>query len=307
MIDEKFLDSLHNLEDKLLKQVGEKEINILLERLGLNFRVKKQINGELMYNDIERRLDYLAVTDEDQIIDIEFQSVTINQDDIERFGEYFVLAWIKFKKDTFSIIITTPKVTKEKVLYCRINPNDSLTLIVCSLKDENADEVHDQLLEKIDNNCPFTKKDITDFILYPLMNTERKIEEMLLENIFLLNKINVNRNAKEFIGSMILLEIHKFVVEIEDKLKLMRSLDMKLDILYYYSEALIAESMAKGEAKGRVEGRVEGEAKGRVEGETKTNIKWIKKLLDKGLSIDELVDLSGLSYDEIVGIKANNN
>ena len=287
MIDEEFLDSLHNLEDKLLKQVGEKEINILLERLGLNFRVKKQINGELMYNDVERRCDYLAVTDEDQIVDIEFQSVTINKEDIQRFGEYLIFAWVKFKKDTFSIIITTPKITNEKVLYCRINPNDSLTLIVCSFKDENADKIHDQLLKKINNNCPFTKKDITDFILYPLMNTERKIEEMLLENIFLLNKININRESKEFIESMILLEIHKFVVEIKDKLKLMRSLDMKIDTLYYYSEDLITKSMAKGEAK--------------------TNIKWIKKLLDKGFSIEELVDLSGLSYEEILGIKANNN
>ena len=110
---------------------------------------------------------------------------------------------------------------------------------------------------------------------------------MLLENIFLLNKININRESKEFIGSMILLEIHKFVVEIEDKLKLMRSLDMKIDTLYYYSEDLITKSMAKGEAK--------------------TNIKWIKKLLDKGFSIEELVDLSGLSSDEILRIKANNN
>ena len=102
-----------------------------------------------MYNDVERRCDYLAVTDEDQIVDIEFQSVTINKEDIQRFGEYLIFAWVKFKKDTFSIIITTPKVTNEKVLYCRINPNDSLTLIVCSFKDENADKIHNQLLEKI--------------------------------------------------------------------------------------------------------------------------------------------------------------
>ena len=54
---------------------------------------------------------------------------------------------------------------------------------------------------------------------------------------------------------------------------------MKIDTLYYYSEDLITKSMAKG----------------RVEGEAKTNIKWIKKLLDKGFSIEELVDLSGLS------------
>ncbi|MDO5849843.1 MAG: hypothetical protein Q4P14_01385 [Methanobacteriaceae archaeon] len=254
IINDELLDSLHNLEDKILKQIGENEINILLERLGLDFRVQKRINGELMYRDIERRLDYLAVTDKDEIIDIEFQSVTITEDDIYRFGEYLFLAWVKFKKDTFSIIITRPVVTKEKVLYCRINPYDSLTFIVCSLKDENANKVHDELLEKINKECFFTDKDITDFILYPLMETEREIEDILFENILLLNKINITQSKKEFIGSMILLEIHKFVVQKEDKIRLMRALNMKLDILYDYSECLFNEVKNEGKIEGEVKG-----------------------------------------------------
>lgn len=62
------------------------------------------------------------------------------------------------------------------------------------------------------------------------------------------------------------------------------------------------EAFEQGEARGRAEGeargRAEGEARGRAEGERSTQIKTIKRMLARGLSLEEISDMIGLELDE---------
>ena len=67
-----------------------------------------------------------------------------------------------------------------------------------------------------------------------------------------------------------------------------------------------SEGVAEGIAKGRVEGVAEGIAKGRVEGVAegtkKNQIETAKKMLNMGMSIDLIAEISGLSKEEIKGL-----
>ena len=93
--NEKSLSSKHNLEDKIMKQVSEKEINILLARLRIPIKIVKLLNTELIYKDIEKRTDFIGLTENNELINIEFQSTKLKKEDRECFGTYTLLTRIK--------------------------------------------------------------------------------------------------------------------------------------------------------------------------------------------------------------------
>lgn len=63
------------------------------------------------------------------------------------------------------------------------------------------------------------------------------------------------------------------------------------------------EAFEQGEARGRVTGRAEGEAaglaKGRAEGERTSQVKTIKRMLSRGLSLEDISDMIGLELEEV--------
>ena len=56
-----------------------------------------------------------------------------------------------------------------------------------------------------------------------------------------------------------------------------------------------AEGLEKGRAEGRAEGRVEGLA----EGEKKASLENARKMKLKGFSVEDIIDITGLSAEEI--------
>lgn len=57
------------------------------------------------------------------------------------------------------------------------------------------------------------------------------------------------------------------------------------------------DGFAEGEAKGLVKGRAEGRAEGLAEGEAKGIEKVARKMLQRGKTIDEVSELTGLPTD----------
>jgi predicted transposase/invertase (TIGR01784 family) len=83
-----------------------------------------------------------------------------------------------------------------------------------------------------------------------------------------------------------------------------RSYEKAIDIKLGWESAIDSaklEGLFEGEAKGRAEGRAEGEAKGRAEGEAKGRAEGKTEIalnmLKKGLSIEDVAELTGLSLD----------
>ena len=65
-------------------------------------------------------------------------------------------------------------------------------------------------------------------------------------------------------------------------------------------------ALATAEMKGELKGRIEGELKGRIEGELKGKIEGKIEIAEKaiamGMSIDDIIELTGLSEEQIKGL-----
>ena len=61
----------------------------------------------------------------------------------------------------------------------------------------------------------------------------------------------------------------------------------------------MAEGLAEGEAKGKAEGLAEGQAKGKAEGLAEGKTEIATNLLKKDYSIEEIVEITGLTKEEI--------
>lgn len=70
--------------------------------------------------------------------------------------------------------------------------------------------------------------------------------------------------------------------------------DIRTEKLYAREEGL-----AEGRAEGKALGLAEGKAEGRAEGEAKARLEVAKKMLDKGMAVQEISEITGLSDEEL--------
>ena len=67
-----------------------------------------------------------------------------------------------------------------------------------------------------------------------------------------------------------------------------------------------ADGLADGLAEGRAEGRIEGRAEGRIEGKAEGKAEVALRMLDSGMDISQIAQLTGLSIEEVSVLAASN-
>jgi len=85
----------------------------------------------------------------------------------------------------------------------------------------------------------------------------------------------------------------------------LKAIEDEIDFEEMLEEAKVkiaAEAHAKGHAEGHAKGIAEGLAEGLAEGTKKNQIKTAKKMLNMGMSIDLIAEISGLTKEEIKGL-----
>ena len=86
----------------------------------------------------------------------------------------------------------------------------------------------------------------------------------------------------------------------------LKALEDEIDFEEMLEEAKVkiaAEAHAKGHAEGFAEGLAEAHAKGLAKGIKENQIEMAKKMLNMGMSIDLIAEISGLSKEEIDGLR----
>lgn len=282
--NEKSLSSKHNLEDKLMKQVSEKEINILLARLRIPIKIVKLLNTELIYKDIEKRTDFIGLTENNELINIEFQSTKLKKEDHERFGTYTLLTRIKQKKCSKTIVISTPQLNNQETLKYQINSESYLNINVYTLKDEDGDKLQNELINKIENKEEFKDKEVIEFILCILMSTKQRIPDLITKNLKYMGKIKTSKENKEFIESMMFLLISKFVTDENERKILWRELKMRIKLVDEIYES----------------GKIEGKEEGIKEGQEKEKIKIAKKLIKQNLTKEQIIKATNITEKQLL-------
>ena len=89
-------------------------------------------------------------------------------------------------------------------------------------------------------------------------------------------------------------------MEKEDYAKSILEYQEVKDTIEYEREYARNEGREEGLAKGKAEGLEEGLAKGREEGEAKAKLAMAKSMLEKGIDIETIVSITGLTAEEIM-------
>ena len=170
------------------------------------------------------------------------------------------------------------------VLNFIIDDNPKHTDIVTHAKlryDEYPDELYGDKLEFINIEMPKFKK------------TESELEGMLDKWFFAMKNLYRLADRPKVLRELIfkklfnLAEIAKY-----DSTELVAYRDSLKDYLDYYNTIDYAE------VKGREQGLIEGHARGKAEG----ILAVAKRMKNKGMSIDDICDMTGLSAEEIAKI-----
>ncbi len=104
-------------------------------------------------------------------------------------------------------------------------------------------------------------------------------------------------------------EKHKIIKEAKEEVEEILSDAVIRELNEFKQTAIWEENSAKYHAReqGLKEGRREGRKKGRKEGEKQQQIKIAKKLLKKGIDIEEVQEITGLSSEKLQSLLSKNN
>ena len=278
------VDYKYHLKDKMMKQITAKRVNALFKRLDIPFVIQNVYPTEVVYGDVLRRLDFVGETVDGELINLEFQSNKVNDEDIERFGVYALLLRVIYKKHVHSVILLTPNITTENVIKYHINNETSYEMFTTSLKDFNGDEIRAGLKDKIKNNIEFNEEDVMDFVLTPLMKIDSNIEDFIRENVYLVKKIKATEKDILFMEAMLVMEIDNFVRDEELNRIIKGELRMKLSIIDEIVDDILEE----------------GEEKGIVIGAEKTRIQVAKDMIKEGYSEEEILKISRITSKQLL-------
>lgn len=278
------LDYKYHLKDKMMKQITAKRVNALFKRLDISFVIQNVYPIEVVYGDVLRRLDFVGETVDGELINLEFQSNRVNDEDIERFGVYALLLRVIYKKRVHSVILLTPNITTENVIKYHINDETSYEMFTTSLKDFNGDEIRDGLKYKIKNNIKFNEEDVMDFVLTPLMKIDSNIGDFIRENVYLVKKIKATEKDILFMEAMLVMEIDNFVRDEELNRIIKGELRMKLSIIDEIVDDILEE----------------GEEKGIVIGTEKNKIQVAKDMIKEGYSEEEILKISRITSKQLL-------
>ena len=139
-------------------------------------------------------------------------------------------------------------------------------------------EMHILEIPKL-TNVDIQKEELAQWLKFIDNPDSKEVENFMSENKFL-------KQAKEELAYLSGDENFKFLVE--DRTRFLMD-----------QAAREQKSFSDGKAEGKAEGLAEGKAEGLSEGEKKKQLEIAKKMKSKNIPIDEIIELTELSKDEI--------
>ena len=280
----------YHVFDKLLKVYGETFINTLLSELGFDEFIEETYPIELIDKCKYYKADFVGLSNNNKIINIEFQSTRVNNQDVIRFMKYAIILKEKYDKETITLIISTIE-KKNREIHFKLHEGSDNILYLYVLVSLDADEIFRQIEEKVENNERLSQKDIADLSILPLFKSEYSVGEVLLKTVILTNKLKVDSESISYLKFNQDKLTEKFVKDKKLKRKIMEEIGMSMSYFekrcYEIEEEFVNKGIEQGIEQGKEEGRKE------------TMVEYAKSMLDKNFTKDQIMDIIGISEEEL--------
>lgn len=241
--------------------------NTTLEFYGIRTaKIKELINVELPVVEVaERSTDFIFLLEDDTYLHFEFQTA-YNKDDLIRFGLYDLRLYERDKRRIQTVIIYSSDVKKA---------NDSLdigSLVYAPQKvmmyGYNGNEIYTELVAKLRSGQDLTDVDMLNLIFLPLMRNNVPKRELTEKSIELAQKIH-DRTKRDTCIASVFAFMSRYLSddEISDIWEVLKMTDIVTKLI----EEAVHDKMAT----------------------------IVKKLLQKGLSVEDIADSIDLDVETI--------
>ena len=271
------------LEDLALKTAAQYFGEEFLPYLGIHGSIKYIAPTEDVHLEVRQMYQDFNYALQDGVwLHLEFESDSIKIEDLRRFREYEATTSRIYGVEVSTCVICTSSV--KKLLTELRNGINTYKIGIIRLKDRDADQVFENLLQKKQRGEIVEKKDLVQVILSPLMSGSSSEKERILRVCQILRDAEAEDNiSKE--------EIEKFrAVIYAFAVKFLKREELE-DVKEAFRMTILGEMIWE---EGREEGREQGVLRGKLS--------LICKKLQKGQQIDRIAEAleEDVSYIESV-------
>lgn len=264
--------------DYYFKSVLLERANGLLKFIGIPYEIVSIMLSE--FTNVGpgiSRIDFAGDVKKDDTnisLILECQSKLPTEEDIKRFFQY-VASLRNFKNQNVELfILCTEKVPYDKKEFV-INDECTYMMHVISLKDFKASTIFKNIENKLNNNEKITEEDIASLQLIVYTDYDELEYEVLIEARWLLEEISKQSNMD--------INEKKAIIYLFDVLSTNMLDDVEMEKYGEVTYMLLNPMDRFLEDKGRKEGKLDD----------------AKILLKKGFSIEEIVEITKLSQEDI--------
>ena len=272
--------------DYVFKSIVQKRANGILKFVKIPYRINRMLISE--YTNLGpsiSRMDFVGEAEKNGrtiSLILECQTDPPTDDNIKRFFQYVSSLRI-FKDNNVELyILCTKRLSYEKREFI-LNDDCKYTMHIISLKDFRAIDIFKSIEEKLENDYEITDDDIASL-------------QLIIYTDFRETKLEILNRARELLEEI----SQRSVFDINEKLAIIYLFDM-----------LSANMLDAGEHKKYMEMNSMlinprdryFKNKGIDEGMEKGKIETAKNLLRKGMGIDEIIEVTGLSKEDILNSK----
>jgi hypothetical protein len=229
----------------------------------------------------DRGMDLNFLLEDETIAHIEFESDPLTEKDLIRFAHYDLQLYEQRGQKIRRIIIFSSGVPNTTLKQLDIGSVKQQHDFIFLEHDFNGDEIFSKIKERIYSGALLSNLEKLQILLLPMMQTHQTTSSMrAYELTKTLQHYQDEDIAHYLIGAMV--AVNYTHITDPEKTKILEVLEMAkpFEDLYKKFELI-------------------GEKRGRQEGEQKRSKEIAKKLLNKGMKIETISEITGLSEQEI--------
>ena len=290
---------------KKIYQPHDKDFKFKYKRMGLKIHnyVHKTKHKKIEFLDTEdaesgKRSDLVYNLDDGKTYHEENESTPISDDDVFRFHNYnknIVCDKSNTVESVESFCICTAK-PQDEVFYLKVNANYIFKLLVFYTKNIDGAKALSRLKDKVKKQVELSDDDQVELLFLPDSDIDMPIKSLMEEIAFIIRNANIPLETYKDLVACFIQTFKRFFEgdELSEMISLLNKQREKEKI------ASIIETYGMGFDDVYLDGKYDGKIEGKKEGKLET----ASTLLDRGMDVNTVSEIVGISINEINEFKS---